>query len=236
MLIWHDLAACYLAHACDTDDKEKSAKLFDLSLHTIKHCTKINPSYWQHWNLMGNIYCRRGILIKSLYLIMSNNNFCIPEERNFALAQHCFIKAVIADKNSAASWCNLGTLYLILGDLKLANQAFAEAQRADCDYVNSWIGQALLAETFDPKEAMDLFRHSTQLAVHEEGSIGYAHWVCKTLLETSPGKRIYAIDDMHAIPTACDSLVWYTGECICFIDVFITGDHKVSALRLFCGL
>lgn len=123
----------------------------------------------------------------------------------------------------------MGTLYLVLDDLKLANQAFAEAQRAAPDYVNSWIGQvaflfsfqvpiaiqtlqALLAEKADPKEAMDLFRHSTQLGVHEEGGIGYGHWVCKTLLEAPPGKRIYAIHDMHAIPVACDSLVWYTGR------------------------
>lgn len=57
------------------------------------------------------------------------------------LAQHAFIKAVIAENNSAVAWCNLGTLYLILQDVKLANKAFAEAQRADPDYVNGWIGQ-----------------------------------------------------------------------------------------------
>lgn len=129
------------------------------------------------------------------------------------MAQHAFIKAVSAENSSAVAWCNLGTLYLILEDLKLANQAFAEAQKADPDYVNSWIGQAILAEKVDPKEAMDLFRHSTQLGFHEEGGIGYGHWVCKTLLEAPHGKRIYAIHDMHAIPVACDSLVWYTGKC-----------------------
>lgn len=60
VLIWHDLATCYLMHACETNDKEKATKLFDLSLQITKHCTNVNPTYWQHWNLLGNIYCKKG--------------------------------------------------------------------------------------------------------------------------------------------------------------------------------
>lgn len=60
------------------------------------------------------------------------------------MAQHCFIKAVIAESNSAVAWTNLGILYLVMSDFKLANKAFGEGQRSDPNYVNSWIGQVII--------------------------------------------------------------------------------------------
>lgn len=134
------------------------------------------------------------------------------EPKNFAMAQHCFIKAVTLERNSAISWCNLGTLYLSLDELKLANKAFSQAQRADPNYVYSWVGQALIAENIGHEDAMDLLRHSTQLCFTMEGALGYGHWVCKTLLENPPDKLIYSIHDMHAVPVACEALTWYTGK------------------------
>ena len=40
------------------------------------------------------------------------------------------------------------------------------AQSLDPAYVASWIGQALIAETVGHSEAMDLFRHTTELGFH----------------------------------------------------------------------
>lgn len=65
----------------------------------------------------------------------------IAESKNYSLAQHAFIKAVTIEHNSAISWCNLGVLYLCLDDIKLANEAFSQAQRSDPNYINSWVGQ-----------------------------------------------------------------------------------------------
>lgn len=62
------------------------------------------------------------------------------------------------------------------------------------------------------EDAMDLFRHTTQLRHSQESAIGYAYWVCKTLAENPPHSKIYSIHNMHAIPIACDILSWYTGE------------------------
>ncbi|RZC41781.1 tetratricopeptide repeat protein 37, partial [Asbolus verrucosus] len=196
ILIWHDLAVCYLSSALSTDDPELFEQLMNKAQAVVQYCTSNNPTSWQHWNLLGNIAINQSI---------SRQN-----PPNYRLAQHSFIKAVIADNNSAIAWSNLGTLYFMLKDLKLANEAFSQAQRSDPNYVNSWIGQALLAESSSHADAMDLFRHSTQLSVHKQGALGYAHWVCRTLKESPLDAVIYSIDNMHAIPVACDAVTWYT--------------------------
>lgn len=73
-----------------------------------------------------------------------------------------------------------------------------------------------MAESLSPKDAMDLFRHSTQLGIHKQGALGYAHWVCKRLKE-SP--LVYSTQNMHAIPMACDLLTWYTGTYFIGIEI-----------------
>lgn len=60
VLLWHDLATCYFSHACESKEASRASELFDLALNTIRHCVHVNPDYWQHWNLLGNIYCKRG--------------------------------------------------------------------------------------------------------------------------------------------------------------------------------
>ena len=85
------------------------------------------------------------------------------------------------DLNNAVVWSNLGTLYLYIGNLYKANEAYSQAQRADPAYINSWIGQALIAEMMSRKDAMDLFRHSTQLGYHDQAAVGYTHWVLTVL-------------------------------------------------------
>jgi superkiller protein 3 len=67
----------------------------------------------------------------------------------------------------------------------------------------------------DHEDAMDLFRHTTQLGIHMESCIGYSHWVCSTLKTSSSHNDphyIYSIEKMDAIPVAGDAMVWYTGE------------------------
>lgn len=61
------------------------------------------------------------------------------------------------------------------------------------------------------EDAMDLFRHSTQLNHHPQSAIGYANWVCRTILNSEPHVKLYSIHNMHAVPVAVDALSWYTG-------------------------
>ncbi|XP_060530734.1 tetratricopeptide repeat protein 37 [Cylas formicarius] len=187
--LWYDLGICYVMHSKVTSDTRKE-KLLNFALHVAQHCTSLKPTSWQNWNLLGTI------------IMLGNSS-------NFALAQHAFIKAVTADHNSYVAWTNLGVLYLILNEIKLANKAFGEGQRCNPNYVNSWIGQALIAETLGNREAVDLFRHSIQLGQHQQGGLGYGNWICQILLTDDPKTVESSVYNMNGLSVACDGLNWY---------------------------
>ena len=59
-------------------------------------------------------------------------------------------------------------VYIFVGCylFQLAHEAFKVAQSQEPEYMASWIGQALIAEVVGHEEAMDLFRHTTELGIH----------------------------------------------------------------------
>ncbi|XP_076163728.1 superkiller complex protein 3 isoform X2 [Ptiloglossa arizonensis] len=191
-LLWHDLASCYLMQL-KFDPLVDHETLASKCLAAGKHAVKLCPSSWLHWNLLG-VIC------------MS------PHTKNYALAQHAFVMAIDKELNNPMIWSNLGTLYLNIGQFYKANEAYAQAQRADPAYMNSWIGQALIAEVMSIKEAMDLFRHATQLGYHDQAAVGYTHWVLTALLDSNTKKdslQTYIIENMHAEVVASDVMNWY---------------------------
>ncbi|XP_076666464.1 superkiller complex protein 3 isoform X3 [Andrena cerasifolii] len=191
-LLWHDLASCYLMQL-HLDPLVDHKTLAGKCIGAAKHAVKLCPSMWLHWNLLG-------VICMSPYI------------QNYALAQHAYIMASDKDLNNAVVWSNLGTLYLHIGNLYKANEAYSQAQRADPAYVNSWLGQALIAEMMNRKDAMDLFRHSTQLGYHDQAAVGYTHWVLTVLLNSNTKKDslyTYMIENMHAIYVAADVMNWY---------------------------
>jgi superkiller protein 3 len=194
--VWFDLVANYYRRSSATTARSDESKMefIKLAYDGAKHLVKLKPSKWQNWNLLG--------------IICASN-----EINNPGLAQHCFIKAVTLDKKTFTSWSNLGVFYLMRGDIKLANKAFSRAQQSDTAFLNAWIGQSWIAELIgDRDEAMDLFRHCTQLGFHHESSIGYPNFVCSILNEpnyASIPKYEYAIDKMHAISLALDNSQWH---------------------------
>ncbi|XP_053680924.1 tetratricopeptide repeat protein 37 [Anopheles nili] len=204
---WYELAANVYrravklsrhAHEEKHEHISERLKLLGTARDMAKHSIKLDPGRWQNWNLLGVI--------------------CATKEfNNLALAQHCFVEAVtIERKSSAAAWCNLGVLYLMAGPLNLANKAFSRAQQCDTTFMNPWIGQAMIAERVGQMdEAMDLFRHCTQLGYHRESAIGYAHWVCTIVNEDNyreNGRYRFAIDTMAALPIAHDCIIWYCSD------------------------
>ncbi|OAD55841.1 Tetratricopeptide repeat protein 37 [Eufriesea mexicana] len=190
--LWHDLALCYLMqlryYPCSTDKSVANE-----CLAAAKYAVKLCPSIWMHWNLLG-VIC------------MS------PFIKNYALAQHSYIMAIDKDFNNSVVWSNLGTLYLHIGYLYKANAAYSRAQTADPAYINCWTGQSLIAEMMGKGEAMDLFRHATQLGYHSQAAIGYTHYLLKTILNSS---AIYDSSVSHVMKKdyplhdAFDVMTWY---------------------------
>lgn len=91
-----------------------------------------------------------------------------------------------------------------------ANTAFRQAQQSEPTYANAWTGQAQVAEIVQPKEAIDLLRHSITLGYHDESAIQYAYWVCSLLNDTKNQKRTqYYVEHLNAISSAIDTITWY---------------------------
>ena len=59
---------------------------------------------------------------------------------------------------------------------QLAHEAFKVAQSQEPEYMASWIGQALIAEVVGHEEAMDLFRHTTELGIHVRDESFLVNW------------------------------------------------------------
>lgn len=226
-LLWYQLAFSYYQRASKNSDETINNEFLKLASAAAKQSIQLNSTRWQNWNLLGVISATKSI-------------------NNLSLAQHCFIKSISLDDKSATSWTNLGVLYASQGNIKLANKAYGRAQQTDPSSINAWIGQAILAETLaQGDEAMDLFRHCTQLGFNKESAIGYTHWVC-SILENPENlkdqKYRYAIENMHAVPVALDSMNWVCShddvnssvESLCFLGYlnFRQGLWK-SAIRAF---
>ncbi|XP_057594875.1 SKI3 subunit of superkiller complex protein [Hippopotamus amphibius kiboko] len=187
---WCDLGINYyrqVQHLAETgSDLSDLQELLEKSLHCLKKAVRLDSKNHLYWNALGVVSCYNGI-------------------GNYALAQHCFIKSIQSEQINAVAWTNLGVLYLANEKIEQAHEAFKMAQSLDPSYLMCWIGQALIAETVGSYDTMDLFRHTTELSMHTEGAIGYAHWVCTTLQDKSNRDTElyrYNILQMNAIPAA----------------------------------
>lgn len=119
-------------------------------------------------------------------------------------------------------------ILFITENLYKANEAYSRAQRADPAYINSWIGQALIAEMMHRKEAMDLFRHATQLGYHSQAAIGYTHWVLDIILNSDTKKNslnVYVTE--NAVFAATDVMTWYIGKFILFNVIKILINNRL---------
>ncbi|XP_071511389.1 superkiller complex protein 3-like [Diadema antillarum] len=181
--LWHDLAVNYLHQY----QWRRERRLANKALQCIKKAISLDATNYIHWTCLGVIAAQ-------------------PAIDDPGLAQHAFIKSIQLEPKNAMAWTNLGTLYLSHGNLELANKAFGVAQSRDPDYVQSWIGQGMIAETMGREETMDLYRHTTELTTHVEGGLGYADLVCGTILDSALDKRSelyrFNITQMRAVPAA----------------------------------
>lgn len=125
---WHHLGIFYWHYYQNTNEKHNLLK----SIQSLLNALKINPKNSNIWNTLGVI-----------------------AGDHLSVSQHCFLKSM---KLSAAStemqWANLGVVYLkdaslcvnLNDDLVFqAHKAFNQSQSQNPNYVNSWIGQTLIA-------------------------------------------------------------------------------------------
>ncbi|NWR58481.1 TTC37 protein, partial [Bucorvus abyssinicus] len=188
--IWCDLGISYYRQAehltaVGTDVNETS-ELLEKSLQCIKKAVRLDSKNHLYWNALGVVASCSAI-------------------GNYTLAQHSFIKSVQAEQMNVVAWTNLGVLYLTTGNIEPAHEAFKIAQALEPTYLQCWIGQALIAEKVGSYDTMDLFRHTTELSMHDEGAKGYAHWVCSTLQDESNRNTevyLFNIVEMNGIPAA----------------------------------
>ncbi|XP_037981723.1 tetratricopeptide repeat protein 37 isoform X2 [Motacilla alba alba] len=180
--IWCDLGINYYRQAehltaVGTDMNEIS-ELLEKSLQCLKKAVRLDSRNHLYWNALGVVASCSAI-------------------GNYALAQHSFIKSVQAEQINVVAWTNLGVLYLATGNIEQAHEAFKVAQSLEPSYLLCWIGQALIAETVGSYDTMDLFRHTTELSMHDKAN-------------RNTELYLYNIVQMNAIPAAQVVLSKYT--------------------------
>uniref|UniRef100_H2XVM3 Tetratricopeptide repeat protein 37 n=1 Tax=Ciona intestinalis TaxID=7719 RepID=H2XVM3_CIOIN len=180
------------AKSCGDDNKAKllASKSVEVLKISISHGSK-NPI---SWNALG-------VVCASTYV------------QNLQLAQHCFITSINLESNNCRAWSNLGMLYLQHNHVEMAHKAFKVAQSLDPSFCNSWIGQAAIAGMIGSNEAMDLFRHSTELGLHMQAACGYSSRVCNLLYECKDRSDKNYVENIHKLNGISAAVVQLSKYC-----------------------
>lgn len=132
------------AHAClPTNLRKKSSNYMKAAVRSFKRSIELEAGNSEFWNALG----------------------VVTSEINPSVSQHAFVRSLHLNERSPVAWTNLGTLALLSGDIKLANEIFTRAQSTDPDYAHAWLGQGFVALLHgDAKEARGLFTHAMEIA------------------------------------------------------------------------
>lgn len=123
--------------------KGKPSNHVKAAVRSFKRAIELEAGNFEFWNALG----------------------VVTSEINPQVSQHAFVRSVHLNERSPVGWTNLGTLALLSGDIKLANEAFTRAQSTDPDYAHAWLGQGFVALMYgDVKEARGLFTHAMGIA------------------------------------------------------------------------
>ncbi|KAK0384382.1 hypothetical protein NLU13_8469 [Sarocladium strictum] len=135
----------YRTHVCLASDNNRktSSPYLRGAVRAFKRAIELEAGNAEFWNALG----------------------VVTSEVNPSVAQHAFVRSLHLNERSPVGWVNLGTLALLSGDTKLANEAFTRAQSADPDYAHAWLGQGFVALMYgDSKEARALFTHAMDIS------------------------------------------------------------------------
>ncbi|KXS10859.1 TPR-like protein [Gonapodya prolifera JEL478] len=148
----HDLAMSFFARW--KAEPSIGVEYYEACVKCLTLATKYHPTEVTVWNSLG----------------------VVTALKEPGLSQHAFITAVELDNKSSTTWSNLGFLYLIHHDIDLAKRAFSQAQLANPEDPNSWIGLALINRAIgNSSEEGSLLAHAYDLSegTHVEGTFNY---------------------------------------------------------------
>lgn len=134
----------FRAHVClPSDIRKKPSSYVKAAVRAFKRAIELEAGNSEFWNALG----------------------VVTSEINPSVSQHAFVRSLYLNERSPVGWTNLGTLALLSGDYKIANEAFTRSQSTDPDYAHAWLGQGFVALLIgDAKEARGLFTHAMEIA------------------------------------------------------------------------
>ncbi|KAM0254517.1 hypothetical protein ACHAQJ_006737 [Trichoderma viride] len=134
----------YRAHTClPSPLRKKPNQYIRAAVRAFKRSIELEASNADFWNALG----------------------VVTSDINAEISQHAFVRSLHLNERSPVAWTNLGTLALLSGDFKLANENFTRAQSNDPDYAHAWLGQAFVALLCgEAKEARGLFTHAMEIS------------------------------------------------------------------------
>lgn len=172
-------ACCYAAVlaqkrailCCAHDSHARAVAWYNLGwmehrMHKCQKDTKTQSTGSPLRYLKGAVQCfKRAIELESSNADFWNSLGIVTLPLNPRVAQHSFVRSLYINDKNARVWTNLGTFYLIEGDVQLANNAFSRAQSVDPDYAQAWLGQGLIAARLgESSEARNLFTHASEIS------------------------------------------------------------------------
>ncbi|PTB55493.1 hypothetical protein M431DRAFT_493927 [Trichoderma harzianum CBS 226.95] len=134
----------YRAHTClPSQLRKKPNRYIRAAVRAFKRSIELEANNADFWNALG----------------------VVTSDINPDIAQHAYVRSLHLNERSPVAWTNLGTLALLAGDFKLANENFTRAQSNDPDYAHAWLGQGFVALLFgEAKEARGLFTHAMEIS------------------------------------------------------------------------
>ncbi|ODQ66375.1 hypothetical protein NADFUDRAFT_50291 [Nadsonia fulvescens var. elongata DSM 6958] len=104
---------------------------------------------------------RRSIQLESNNALFWNSYGIALSELNARVSQHCFIRSLVLNPKQPQTWANLGSMYLLNGDVTLAMQSFSKTQSIDPGFVEAWQGQGIVESVMgNTARSNQLFEHS----------------------------------------------------------------------------
>lgn len=189
-------------------DTEQYSECQSQAIACAKEALKTEPGNGVYWSALGDLVSASSV----------------------KLAQHCYVKAIEADVHDAVPWTNLGLLYLTHDDVALAKECFVKAQTLDSDYIQAWIGQALVARrTKNEAACRALFQHA--YAINEGADLEAAYGFASTLFTSLSRAARVPLSQLHAASFALNSYLSYRPKDVSALHLSALFAERLSEME-----